>query len=138
MIRIPGYILKREVGVGGMAKVYLAVQTSLERQVALKVMSPALAADESFSKRFLREARTVAGLSHPNIVSIFDVGVTKDLVHYFSMQHLPGGDFSDRLHQNVKERETIRVMIGICQALAYAHQEGEMVGTQTRTFYVSQ
>jgi len=124
MIRIPGYILKREIGVGGMAKVYLAVQTSLERQVALKVMSPALAADESFSKRFLREARTIAGLSHPNIVSIYDVGVTKELVHYFSMQHLPEGDFSDRIHQDVKERETIRVMIGICQALSYAHKKG--------------
>ena len=124
MIRIPGYILKREIGVGGMAKVYLAVQTSLERQVALKVMSPALAADESFSKRFLREARTVAGLSHPNIVSIYDVGVTKNLVHYFSMQHLPDGDFSDRSHQNLKEREIIRVMIGICRALAYAHKKG--------------
>jgi formylglycine-generating enzyme required for sulfatase activity len=124
MLRIPGYILKREIGVGGMASVYLAVQTSLERQVALKVMAPALAADQSFSKRFLREARTVAGLSHPHIVSIYDVGITKDQVHYFSMQHMTEGDFSDRIRKGLHELEIIRVLSGIAEALGYAHTRG--------------
>ena len=97
-LKIPGYVLKREVGTGGMASVYLAVQKSLDRKVALKVMSAALAADQSFTKRFLREAKTVAALSHPNIVSIYDIGVTPgSQLHYFSMQYLPNGDFAQRI-----------------------------------------
>jgi serine/threonine protein kinase len=75
-IEIPGYLIRREVGSGGMASVYLALQTSLERDVALKVMSPALAADPTFSRRFLQEARMLASLAHPNIVQVYDVGVT--------------------------------------------------------------
>ena len=96
MIEIPGYQIKREIGQGGMASVHLAVQTSLERQVALKVMSPALAADPTFTRRFLQEARTLASLAHANIVQVFDVGVTPSQLHYFSMQYLPGGDFVAR------------------------------------------
>ena len=76
-IDIPGYVIRREVGVGGMASVYLALQTSLDREVALKIMSPALAADPTFSKRFLQEARMLASLAHPNIVQVYDVGVTQ-------------------------------------------------------------
>lgn len=124
MIRIPGYIIKREIGSGGMAAVYLAVQTSLERKVALKVMAPALVADQTFSKRFLREARTVAGLSHPNIVAIYDVGITKNQLHYFSMQHLNHGDLTSRILQGITERELIRILSGICEALYYAHGRG--------------
>lgn len=107
-----------------MASVYLAIQTSLAREVALKVMAPALVADQTFSKRFLREARTVAGLSHPNIVSIYDVGVTKNQLHFFSMQHLDYGDLADRMKTGISERELIRVLSGICQALHYAHHRG--------------
>ena len=90
MIDIPGYLIKREIGAGGMASVHLAMQTSLDREVALKVMAPALAADPTFSKRFLQEARMLASLAHPNIVAVYDVGVTPAQLHYFSMQYLPG------------------------------------------------
>ena len=83
-IDIPGYVIRREVGVGGMASVYLALQTSLDREVALKIMSPALAADPTFSKRFLQEARMLASLAQPNIVQVYDVGVTQSQVNYFS------------------------------------------------------
>ncbi|MCB1641482.1 MAG: protein kinase, partial [Xanthomonadales bacterium] len=109
-VTIPGYTIERELGSGGMAKVYLAIQHSLERKVALKVMSPILAADESFSKRFLREARTIAGLTHPNIVAIYEVGVTVDNLHFFAMQHLPGGDFASRMREGVSEAELRRVL----------------------------
>jgi len=84
---IPGYQLEREIGVGGMARVYLAIHLALDRRVAMKVMAPALVADPAFSKRFLREARTLAGLTHPNIVAVYDVGATDALLHYFAMQH---------------------------------------------------
>jgi formylglycine-generating enzyme required for sulfatase activity len=107
-----------------MARVYLAIQTSLERRVALKVMAPALAADASFSKRFLREARTIASLTHPHIVAVYEVGVTADHLHYFSMQFLPGGDFAQRMRKGVEQSELRRVLTGIAKALGFAHQQG--------------
>jgi serine/threonine protein kinase/formylglycine-generating enzyme required for sulfatase activity len=107
-----------------MARVYLAIQSSLERRVALKVMAPALAADASFSKRFLREARTIASLTHPHIVAVYEVGVTNDHLHYFSMQFLPGGDFAQRMRKGVDQTEVVRVLCGIAKALGFAHQQG--------------
>ena len=107
-----------------MARVYLAIQSSLERRVALKVMAPALAADATFSKRFLREARTIASLTHPHIVAVYEVGVTTDHLHYFSMQFLPGGDFAQRMRKGVEQAEIVRVLTGIAKALGFAHQQG--------------
>ena len=124
MIDIPGYTIKREIGAGGMASVHLAMQTSLDREVALKVMSPALAADPTFSKRFLQEARMLASLAHPNIVAVYDVGVTPAQLHYFSMQYLPGGDFAARVARGIDERELTQTVAGVAHALGYAHQRG--------------
>lgn len=124
MIEIPGYQIKREIGQGGMASVHLAVQSSLERQVALKVMSSALATDPTFTRRFLQEARTLASLAHANIVQVFDVGVTPNQLHYFSMQYLPGGDFVARVQRGLDETELKRVLVGVARALAYAHERG--------------
>ena len=124
MIDIPGYTIKREIGAGGMASVHLALQTSLDREVALKVMSPALAADPTFSKRFLQEARMLASLAHPNIVAVYDVGVTPAQLHYFSMQYLPGGDFAAHVARGIDERELTQTVAGVAHALGYAHQRG--------------
>ena len=123
-IDIPGYVIRREVGVGGMASVYLALQTSLDREVALKVMSPALAADPTFSKRFLQEARMLASLAHPNIVQVYDVGATPAQLNYFSMQYLSGGDFAQRVRMGMGEKELLRVLEGVANALGYAHHRG--------------
>ena len=123
-IEIPGYLIRREVGSGGMASVYLALQTSLEREVALKVMAPALAADPAFSKRFLQEARMLASLAHPNIVQVYDVGATQAQLNYFSMQYLPNGDFSQRVRGGISEKDLVRVLEGVANALGYAHQRG--------------
>jgi serine/threonine protein kinase len=124
VIQIPGYLIKREIGAGGMATVHLAVQTSLEREVALKVMNPAMVSDTTFSRRFMQEARTLASLAHPNIVAVYDVGITDEKLHYFSMQHLPHGDFLHRIREGVSEREVLRVVTGVARALGYAHQRG--------------
>ncbi|MEZ5461840.1 protein kinase [Dokdonella sp.] len=121
---IPGYVIRREVGVGGMASVYLALQTSLDREVALKVMSPTLAADPTFSKRFMQEARMLASLAHPNIVQVYDVGVTQAQLNYFSMQYLSGGDFAQRVRMGLTEKDLVRVLEGVANALGYAHQRG--------------
>ncbi|HQW82356.1 MAG TPA: protein kinase [Pseudomonadota bacterium] len=124
MIQIPGYLIKREIGAGGMATVYLAVQTSLEREVAIKVMNPAMISDPTFSRRFMQEARTLASLAHPNIVAVYDVGITDEKLHYFSMQHLPHGDFMHRIRDGISEREVLRIVAGVARALGYAHQRG--------------
>lgn len=124
VIDIPGYVIKREIGVGGMATVHLATQTSLEREVALKVMSQALAADPTFSKRFLQEARMLASLAHPNIVAVYDVGVTANQLHYFSMQYLPGGDLAGKVRRGIEERDLVIAVAGVARALGYAHQRG--------------
>ncbi len=123
-IDIPGYVIRREVGVGGMASVYLALQTSLDREVALKVMAPALASDPTFSKRFMQEARMLASLAHPNIVQVYDVGVTQAQLNYFSMQYLSGGDFAQRVRMGLSEKDLLRVLEGIANALGYAHHRG--------------
>ncbi len=120
--RIDGYSIKKKLGSGGMATVYLAVQTSLGRKVALKLLSPNLIQDSSSTVRFLREARTIADLSHPNIISIYDVGTTNRHLPYFTMQYLPGGDLSERLKREIHEKEIIRILIGVTEALGYAHR----------------
>ena len=124
VIQISGYHIQRTIGTGGMATVYLAVQASLEREVALKVMNPSLAADPNFSRRFLQEARTLASLSHPNIVAVYDVGVTEGQLNYFSMQLLPRGDFAHRIREGIAESEIARVLRGVGAALGFAHKRG--------------
>ena len=95
MVEIPGYKIERELGAGGMATVYLALQQSVERLVALKVMSPVLMVDRSFSDRFIREARIAANLYHPNVVAVYDVGLHEGQP-YIAMEYMPAGDLAGR------------------------------------------
>ncbi|MCX7562756.1 bifunctional serine/threonine-protein kinase/formylglycine-generating enzyme family protein [Xanthomonadaceae bacterium XH05] len=120
----PGYSVICEIGRGGMATVYRARQVMLDREVALKVLIPALAADPANAQRFLQEARMLASLEHPNVVPVYDVGVTPDGSHYFSMQLLENGDFTARLQRGVSESEVVRVLAAVADALAYAHARG--------------
>ncbi len=123
-IEIPGYTLKGELGRGGMATVYLAIQDSLDREVAIKVMAPALGADPTFAARFRREARTIARLSHPNVIPIYDIGVTGEHYYYFSMQYLSGGDLKSRIGNKFSDKDIVAIIRGITQALAFAHSHG--------------
>ena len=123
-MQIPGYTIEREIGHGGMATVYLAVQNSLGRPVALKVMSSALAADRTFSERFIKEARTIALLSHPHIVSIYDVAVSEH-THYLALEYIGGGDLKARIRRGPMSPEMAsRVLREIASALGYAHSKG--------------
>lgn len=124
MIEIPGYTILGKVGQGGMASVYRARQVLLDRDVALKVMSSQLAQDEAYAQRFLQEARMLAALNHPNVVQVYDVGVTPGGLHYFSMALLPGGDFVDRMSQGLSETELLRVLVAVATALGFAHSRG--------------
>jgi len=123
VIEIPGYRLLRQLGRGGMATVYLAVQESVDREVALKVMSPALLADPNFGERFLREAKIAAKLHHRHVVGIHDVGRHGDY-HYIAMEYLGGGPV---LHKDGNPRAmsfALRVIREIALALDYAHKKG--------------
>jgi serine/threonine protein kinase len=123
-VDIPGYNIEREIGHGGMATVYLAIQESLGRPVALKVMSQALAADRTFSDRFIKEAKTIALLSHHNIVAIYDVGVA-DHNHYLALEFVGGGDLKGRIRGGpILAEAAFSVVRDIASALGYAHSKG--------------
>lgn len=124
VLDFPGYSVMGVIGRGGMATVYRARQDMLHREVALKVLIPALAADPANAQRFLQEARMLASLSHPHVVPVYDVGVTPSGKHYFSMQLLENGDFFQRLQRGVGESELVRVLSAVADALAYAHARG--------------
>ncbi|UTA49370.1 SUMF1/EgtB/PvdO family nonheme iron enzyme [Simiduia sp. 21SJ11W-1] len=122
-MQIPGYRIIRKINQGGMSTVYLAIQLSVGREVALKVMSPALNADPIFSERFQREANIVGQLSHPNIVSIYDIGRYKNL-NYIAMDYLPGGSVHDKMATGLSTAEILRIMREMALALDLAHEKG--------------
>ncbi|HUI63633.1 MAG TPA: protein kinase [Bacteroidota bacterium] len=119
------YEIVAQIGHGGNAAVYQAIQKNLDRKVALKVLLPHLAADAGFLERFHMEARAIAKLRHPNIVTIFDEG-NENGIHYMAMEFLEGKD----LHRLVKERgrlsvaEAVDMVRSIAPALDYAHSYG--------------
>ncbi len=118
------YAVQRELGRGGMGVVYLAREQRLDRLVAIKVLPPALD-DSDFRERFLREARTAAQLSHPNIVPIFRADEIGDLA-FFSMGYVDGESFAERIQTlgRVPTDEVVRVLREAAWALAYAHARG--------------
>ena len=120
---IPGFKILRTLGRGGMANVYLGLQESMDREVAIKVMLPQLLTDPSFGDRFLREARIAAKLAHPHIVAVIDVGVVNDL-YYMAMEFHPGGDLKEKIRKGLGQKETIRIIKDIAGALDYAHKNG--------------
>ena len=122
---IPGYQIIEEIGRGGMAVVYKALQISLGRYVALKVLSPRLANDPELVKRFQREAKAAAALKHPNIVTIYDVG--KDNGWYFiAMEYVEGKSLKEYLSEKgpLSPEEAIRILKDVASALDYAHKQG--------------
>ncbi len=120
-VKIPGYTLKKKLGQGGMAAVFLAQQESFQRDVALKVMFPQFAKEPGFAERFLQEARTVARLTHPHIIVVHDVGVANGL-HYFAMEYHTGGDLTHRIRNGgLTAFQALTIARQIADALALAH-----------------
>lgn len=122
-LKVPGYQILGLLGKGAMAKVYLALQESLNRKVALKVMADDLTNSADYSTRFLREARIVAQLSHAHIVSIYDIDVHEGN-HYLSMEYHPGGDLKQKIHEGISVADAITLTKQIASALDYAHRKG--------------
>ena len=120
---IPGYRVERRLGLGGMATVYLAVQESLDREVAIKVMRPSRQLDEAQTRRFEHEARIIAKLQHPSIVVIHEVGRTQQGELYYVMPYLSRGDLSVRDYRD-DEPGLIALLRALLDALGYAHARG--------------
>ena len=119
------YSLERELGRGGMGIVYLAHEVRLERPVALKLLPPEMAAQPALRERFLREARTAAKLSQPNIVPIFSVDEVDDFV-FFVMMYVEGQTLGQRVRERgpVAASEATRILREVAWALAYSHGQG--------------
>ncbi|MBL0162824.1 MAG: protein kinase [Xanthomonadales bacterium] len=124
---IPGYEMIGELGEGGMATVYLAIQHSLDRKVAIKVMRRELRVRNGpmpeFERRFLLEGRTMAKLPHRNIVAVYDI-VTRDDIAYISMELLEGGTLAERMRSGLSLGEAIGVVVQLANGLEYAHRNG--------------
>ena len=120
--RLGRYELRAELGRGGMASVYRALDTLLQRQVAIKVLAAQLSLDPEFVRRFEREASTAANLRHPAIVTVYDVG-EQDGLYYIAMEYVSGRS----LHAVLEERSTlglgyaVSLLEPVARALDYAH-----------------
>jgi eukaryotic-like serine/threonine-protein kinase len=119
------YQVEALVARGGMATVYLATDTRLERRVALKVMHADLARDEGFVNRFIGEAKAVARLSHPNVVAVFDQGSDGQYL-YLAMEYLPGRTLRGLLDDRgwFTPHEALGIMVPLLSGLAAAHASG--------------
>jgi serine/threonine-protein kinase len=119
------YEIVRQVGRGGFATVFLARDTTLKREVALKLLHPYYATEPEMAQRFLEEAQTAANLSHPNIITIFEVG-DLDGQLFLAMEYVAGGALQTRLEQAgaLGLNETVDILAGLADALDYAHGQG--------------
>lgn len=123
-VKLGQYEIRELIGRGGMGTVYKAHQPLLERFVAIKTLPTNLANDPEFVKRFNREAKALAGLSHPNIITIYDIG-RENKYFYFIMEFVEGVTIRDLLEdRKLKPEETLKIIPQLCEALEYAHAEG--------------
>ncbi|MCZ9354487.1 Stk1 family PASTA domain-containing Ser/Thr kinase [Streptomyces mutabilis] len=119
------YRVEARIAVGGMATVYRAVDTRLDRVLALKVMHPTLAADATFVERFIREAKSVARLDHPNVVQVYDQGAEGAYV-YLAMEYIAGCTLRDVLRERgaLRPRAALDILEPVLAALGAAHRAG--------------
>lgn len=120
-LNIPGYQIKAHVGSGGMAVVFRAVQESLQRPVALKVLKNT--ESKEWTERFLNEGRILASLSHRNIITVHDIGIHEGHI-YISMEYLDGGDLALRIETGMTPKEALEILATIGEALEIAHKKG--------------
>lgn len=120
---IRGYIIKRRLGKGGMGTVYLALQRSMDRDVALKILKPELSNNPEFITRFEEEARFAGRLNHRNIIGVHDFGSTSSL-HFFSMEYVQGEDLQNRIDREKVLSLSVCITILKQAALGLSHAHG--------------
>src|ERR687894_1741362 len=119
------YRLIAPLGEGGMATIWRALDEQLDREVAVKLLRPQYSADPGFAARFKQEARSAGGLSHPNIVGVYDYGTDgADGEQYIVMELVSGSDLSTILRERrtLSTDDAVRVAIGVAAALEVAHR----------------
>jgi eukaryotic-like serine/threonine-protein kinase len=123
MQTIPGYHIKTTLGEGGMAKVYLATQKSLDRPVAIKVLAATFIQDPLIQQQFMQESKLIARLNHPNIVQVIDQGISDQGHPYFVMPYVKSISLNSILQRNdISITRKMNIIMQICSALAYAHR----------------
>ncbi|MEA2631405.1 MAG: eukaryotic-like serine/threonine-protein kinase, partial [Chloroflexota bacterium] len=124
-LEIPGYQIIDKLGKGSMGIVYKGRQIAVDRIVAVKILLDALAQNKEFIKRFDREAKIAAKLSHNNIVNAIDAGEVNGY-HYFVMEYVEGHNIKDELDKNkiFEEKEALKIVMAVAEALKHSHQKG--------------
>ncbi|MDQ3820064.1 MAG: serine/threonine protein kinase, partial [Acidobacteriota bacterium] len=118
------YIIERQLGAGGMGEVYLALDTQLERLVALKILPAEMAADRQRMNRFIQEAKTASALNQPNILTVFEVGET-DSTHFIATEFIDGETLRQHMaHKRLSLREALDIAMQVSSALSAAHKAG--------------
>jgi eukaryotic-like serine/threonine-protein kinase len=119
------YLILEQLGKGGMAIVYRARDTMLERLVAVKILRESYSRDPAFLDRFRQEAKAAANLSHPNIVTVHDFGLDKDQL-FIVMEYVPGTDLKTLMKQRGRftSEEAVPLLIQACAGIGYAHRAG--------------
>src|SRR3977135_2828135 len=121
---IAHYRIIKKLGVGGMGEVYLALDTKLDRKVAIKVLQPDSLADENLKKRLLKEAQAVARLDHPNICAVYDVNEA-DSFTFIVMQYIEGETIAEKIVRQPLEVSTVlTIAVQAAEGLAEAHTHG--------------
>ena len=125
---IAGFKIIKEIGRGSNGVVYLAEQTSLDRQVALKILPDAKAEDPKFVKDFLKEARAVARLNHNNIIQVYDAGVTGNGIYFLAMELVSGKSIEDILLSKgaLKPKNAVKIMLELAKALEYSWRKEQL------------
>lgn len=125
---VEGFMIKYEIGRGGMGVVYLAEQMNLKREVALKILSEELASNNSFVEGFFREARAAASLNHPNIVQAIDAGSTPGGIYYFVMELIEGENLDERIAREgrIDLDTSLNIAEKISAAMAYAWEKQKL------------
>lgn len=122
---VDGFKIEKEIGRGGMAIVYLAADSRLDRHVALKVLPPNLIHDEQLCRRFQKEARLAASMTHPNIVPIYSVGESSLKQPYIAMAFMQGGTLTGRIKSGpLPVKQAVSIVSGVLGGLGYAHEKG--------------
>ncbi|HEY8961778.1 MAG TPA: serine/threonine-protein kinase [Luteolibacter sp.] len=121
---LPAYAFEQLIAQGGMGAVYKARQRSLDRDVAVKILPPVFSADADFRKSFETEARAMARMNHPNLISVIDSGDLGDML-YIVMEYVPGKSlYHSAYGMRVDPVQAVELVIGICHGLAHAHDNG--------------
>src|SRR6185369_10635440 len=121
--RLGPYIVISPLGSGGMGEVYLAEDTRLHRKVALKILPAALASDSSRMHRFHQESMAAAGLNHPHIAHVYEIGQAGE-VHFIAMEYIDGSTLRERINQGMKLPEILEIAGQASSALVAAHGAG--------------